>query len=127
MGRLAQPQDLFLHLGEPLEADGHGEIAARDHHAERLAAGGTNDDIGQVLHRLCRLDLGDDAETTPIRATLRQFVLQVRDVVGGLHERVADHVGMPGDEVEVRQVGRRQRIEVEVGAREQSGRVRASS
>ncbi len=47
-----------------------------------------------------------------------QFLLQARDVIGTLHEREADHVGVAGDEVEVAQVVRRQRIQMQVGARE---------
>ena len=47
-----------------------------------------------------------------------QFVLQARDVVGALHEREADQVGVPGDEVEIGQIVCGQRIQMQVGARE---------
>ena len=37
--------------------------------------------------------------------------------LGALDERVADQVGVPGDEIEIGQIDRRQRIQMQVGAR----------
>ena len=49
------------------------------------------------------------------------MVLQKLDVVDPLHERIADQVGMLGDEVEVAKVLRGQRRQIELGSRKTDG------
>jgi hypothetical protein len=120
---LAQPEDLLLHLREAAEADLDAEVAAGDHHGERLRAGALDDDLGQPAHREVGLDLGRD-RGRPRRAA-RELLLQARDVAGALHERVADDVGLACDRVEVGEVLRGQRVDREGRAGEVEALVRA--
>jgi hypothetical protein len=92
--RLAQPHQLFLHLGQALEADLDREIAARDHHRHGLPAGGGDDDRRQCGDRARGLDLGHERHVPPVgRPDRRHCRLQAFDVGGVLHEAEADEVG----------------------------------
>ncbi len=114
MRRLANPQNLVLHLGEAFEPKFDGKIAARDHHRQRLVSGRFHDDFGQVRNRARCLDLGDEADFAPIEATPSQLILNHSDVPGGLDERGADQIGVGGDEVEVGTILIRNRVEAEI-------------
>src|SRR5579872_310786 len=62
----AEPEDLFLHLRRPGEADLDRQVAARDHDGGRLPSRGLNDHLGQVGHRARRLDLQDQRDGPPV-------------------------------------------------------------
>jgi hypothetical protein len=61
MGGLAQPENLFLHLGEPLEADLHRQVAARDHYTDGRSSEGREEKAGKLLEGVSRFDLDEDA------------------------------------------------------------------
>ena len=73
---------------------------------------------GRLATAQRRLDLADQNEPLPVGAARGEFRLQRGDVVGGLHERVADQVGVTDDEIEVLAILVGERIEAEVGFRE---------
>ena len=64
---------------------------------------------------MTRLDLGDETESPPVRASGRHLLLQPGDVIRSLHKAVSDHVDLAHGEVERFKVGRHQRGEPEIG------------
>ena len=92
VGRLAQPQQLLLHLREALEAQLDAQVAARDHHRGRAAPQGVDDERGQRAHRQARLHLEHQRGRRPL-AQRGDGVVQCVDLFGALHEREADGVG----------------------------------
>jgi hypothetical protein len=81
-GRLAQPQQLFLDVGQAPEAELDCQVAAREHHRRRGAAGRAHDDVGQVAHRALGLDLQREGGPAPTHgAALVDRVEQQADVV----------------------------------------------
>jgi hypothetical protein len=110
--RLAHPQDLLLHLGEALVPAFHGEVPAGDHDADRRVVHGREKQARQPVEPRPGLDLEDDAEMLgPEPPELR---LQGAHVLGPVHERETDHVGMTRDDGEIldvlrREAGKRQR------------------
>jgi hypothetical protein len=94
-----QPQDLLLHLGEPLPAHLHRQVTAGDHHAELPAAHAGQEQIGQALEGSAVLDLQHDPQVAGVEPG--QMLLEQLDVPHPPHEGQADHVGVPGDEVQV--------------------------
>ncbi len=115
---LADPQDLFLHLGDARESHLHGKVATRDHDAERLARRALHDDLWQIVNRARGFDLGNERKLLPIRAAPCEFLLKIGDIVGGLDEGIPDHVGVEDDEVEILPVLVGQRIQPQFDAGE---------
>ncbi len=116
MCRLARPQDLFLHLGQPLEPDLDGEVAPSDHHAHLATAHRGEQQFGEVFERRDVLDLEDQADVVGIAPI--ELGLEPLDVGRIADEREVHHVGMPCDEVEVGEIFRGERIESQVGVGE---------
>ena len=69
----------------------------------------------QIAHRERRLDLQHEPRRLALGRARHQMILQELDVVDPLHERIADQVGMLGDEVEVAEVLGGQRRQIEFG------------
>ena len=113
MGGFAGPQNLLLDLGESFEAHFDGEVAAGDHDAEPATAHRGEQQFGEVLECGDVLDLQHDPDVTGV--ALRQFCLELLDVSGSTDERQIDHVGVPGDEVEVAQVLLGEGVEAQIG------------
>ena len=103
--RLAQPEDLLLHFGQPGEADLDREVAARDHHRGRMVrqrlAGSAWGRLRTASGVSIFSTIGCGGSAAPAR---RQMVLQQLDVLDPLHERKADEVGIGGDEIEVAEI-----------------------
>jgi len=97
MGRVAQPQDLLLKLGQALEPAFDRQVAARHHHTNPLRCHGGQQELGEVGKALAGLDLEDDAGRG---ATSPKKVLQQPDVLHALGEGESDHVCLPDDEPE---------------------------
>ena len=57
---LADPEDLFLHLGQAFEAAFDGQVAARDHHPAARRPHRRQQHLRQVLEAAPRLDLQHD-------------------------------------------------------------------
>lgn len=113
--RLTDPEDLLLHLRQTFEADLGGEIAARDHDAERASAACCGDQVRQVAHRRGPLDLGDKAKRPDAAPVACERILEQLDVARPADEGIADHVGAFDDRGEIRLVLCRQRRETEGG------------
>ena len=79
--RLAEPEDLLLHLGETDEADLDGEIAAGDHHGQGLCPGALHDDLGQLAGSRSRFRSWPRSQLAA-RCPASQLVLEAGDVVG---------------------------------------------
>ncbi len=84
MSRLRRPEYFLLDLGQSLVATFHGQIAAGDHDAGRLANHGREQQFRQILEAAARFDLQHDSK---IRCTQRAQVLaQDLDVAGTVNE-----------------------------------------
>ena len=119
MRGLAEPENFFLHLRQPREADLHGEIAARDHHRGRVTSRAGDDELRQVPHRQRRLDLQDDPLRRPVaRGARTSSALQQFDVRRPLDEGKADEIGVLGDEIEIVEILFRQRRQRQFRRRE---------
>jgi hypothetical protein len=100
--RLAQPEDLLLDLREALVPALHGEVPPRDHHAEGVGTHRREEQVGEHLEGLARLDLEHHAEV--LSPELREPRPQGLDVGEVLDERQPDHVRVGGHETEVAHV-----------------------
>jgi len=81
---------LLLHARHVLHRDLRAQVPPRHHHRVRCL-----DDLGQVGHRVERLDLGDDFDRPPgFSAARREVRLEVVDHVGALDERHGDEVDL---------------------------------
>ncbi len=113
--RLAEPQDFLLHFAEPGEAEFDREVAARDHYRGRIVRRRLQDEGRKIAHRERRLDLQHEPRRLALGRARHQMILQELDVVDPLHERIADQIGMLGDEVEIAEVLGGQRRQIEFG------------
>ena len=111
----AQPQDLLLHFGQPLEATFDGEIATRDHHAAARRLHGFQQHRRKIVEAALGLDLEHDGGL-PI-AQRRQELLQRAHVLDRVDERERHHVGVRRDECQIRTVlvGHGGEVQVAVG------------
>ena len=116
MGRFASPQNLFLHLGQPLVAAFHRQVAARNHDPCRLARHRRVQHFRKVLETAAGFDLQDQPELRG--AQLEQGALQGPDIGCALRERQADKVGMACRHREVLQVLGGQGRQFEAGVRQ---------
>ncbi len=109
--RFGQPQDFLLDFGQALAAEFHGEVSARDHQPERVAAQCRQQQFGQRLHPSGVFDLGDDAEMSSLAHA--QLLEQQFQIGGRFDERQADHVRVSNDEIQVGEVlvGQRRQAE----------------
>lgn len=116
-GRLADPEDLLLHLSEPFKADFSSEIATCDHHTERPALACPRDQGRKIGERERLLDLGDQAEL-PIRSAVAgEDVVEQIDVFRSTDKGVTDQIGAFDDHLKVGFVlaGQRRKPERGVG------------
>jgi hypothetical protein len=60
VGSFAEPQDLLLYFGQPLETTFHGKIATRDHDATARCLHGFEQHRRQILEAPLGLDLEHD-------------------------------------------------------------------
>jgi hypothetical protein len=100
MRRLAEPQDLLLHFAEPREAELDCEIVASNHDRRRIVRRRLQNELRQIARRERRLDLQHKPRRLALGAARDEMILQEFDVVDPLYERVADQVGVLGDEIE---------------------------
>ena len=92
----AQPQDLFLHFGQPFEADLDCQIAARHHDSDGMMAQGRQQGERELVESLAAFDLEDDSQSS-LAASL-QLPPELQNVLGPADEGQADDIGMLGDE-----------------------------
>ena len=62
VGRLAEPENLFLNFGQPLEPDLYSQVAARHHNPDRRSAEAGQKQLGEIFEGLAGLDFEDDAD-----------------------------------------------------------------
>ena len=100
--RFAQPQDLLLHFGQPLETHLDRQVPAGHHHADRRGPQRRQQQVRQLFKGRPRLDLQDDAQMRSVAAV--QFAFQIEHIFGRPHERQADHVRTGDGEIQLGQV-----------------------
>jgi hypothetical protein len=109
------PEDLLLHLGQPLEAAFDSEIAARDHDTTRRHPHRGEQHLRHLLKAATGFDLENDRRT-PVAVTLHRL-LQHDDVLGATGKRQAHAVRMLHDELEILVilVGQSRKPQVRIG------------
>lgn len=115
VGGFAEPQDLLLHLGQPLEATFHGEISTSDHDATAGRLQGFQQHRRKVFKAVLGLDLEHDGGL-PI-AQRSQELLECADILDRVDERERHHVRVIRDKRQIRPVlvGHGGEVQVAVG------------
>lgn len=102
MRSFANPENFFLYFRKPLVSALHSEVAARDHHADRIMSHRGHDQIWQAFDCLAGFNFQHDAQVVAIQ--LMQVALKLANVSFSAHERHSDQVRMPNDESQILQV-----------------------